>query len=267
MTTPPTEPPYGDPNQTPAAAPPTPPQPEPYGQPTAPPYGQPAPTYGQPSYGGPSYGGPGVPAYGTPFVPGAQPPPSKTMAIIALVLSLLFCIPFLTAIASIVLSIVVLRRGKDGRNHGKAMAIAALVIDVLALLGWVAVIVTGVIVGSSYESVDDLRPGQCINASGLDGDGDKVGAISDVSCTSKHDGEVLATTKLSADDADGYDNAAANEVCFAAIMKTDGAADKLTDNPGVTVISLTQSLDPDAGDQIACVASNDDGSKLTGPLE
>lgn len=247
MTTPPTEPPVGDPNQ---------PQ---YGQV---PYGQPTP----PQYGQPAYGAPGGPSYGTPFVPGAQPPPSKAMAVTALVLALVGCLG-ISWLVSVVLSIVVLVKGKDGRAHGKGLAIAALVINLLWLLVGIALIVTGVFVSSNYESIEDLKAGQCINASGLSGSGDSVGLIKDIDCDKSHDAEVMATVKLTADEAAGYNDATTSDVCFTALSNTDGAADKLTNNPGVTILGLTQTSDPDPGDQLACVAFNDDGSKLSAPLE
>ena len=56
------------------------------------------------------------------------------MAITALILSILGC-TCIGALVAIPLAIVVLVRGRDGRNHGKGLAIAALIISVLSLIG------------------------------------------------------------------------------------------------------------------------------------
>jgi len=51
----------------------------------------------------------------------------------ALGLSLVFCVPLLPLVG-VILGIVVLARGSDGRDHGKGLAIAAVVVGSLAML-------------------------------------------------------------------------------------------------------------------------------------
>jgi hypothetical protein len=188
------------------------------------------------------------------------------MAIGALVLAILGCIG-ITWIVSVVLAIIVLVKGKDGRNHGKGLAIAALIIDALYFLGLIVFVVLAVVVGLNSTTVDDLKTGDCISAKGLASSGDTIDSLDTVSCTSSHDGEVLATKTLTQDDADGYDSSAANSLCFDAITAA-GSSETLSTfvASGGNVIGLTTSLDPSAGDKLACVGFNEDGSKLTKPI-
>ena len=125
------------------------------------------------------YGAPSPYATG----PWQQPPPSRGLAIASLVLALLFFVP-LALIVSVVLAIIVLARGKDGRDHGRGMAIAALVIDGVILLGTVAIVVLVYAVGgAALEAADtsktsevtaagdvnarDIRDGDCVNDNAL----------------------------------------------------------------------------------------------------
>lgn len=237
--TPPATPPPAAPAD-PAAAPP------PYGQPAYPQPGQP----GQP--GQPSY-----PQYGVPQTNDA----GKGMAITALIVSFFGC-TCIGALVAIPLAIVVLVRGKDGRNHGKGMAIAALIISVLSLLIGIGI---GVAINyaSQFEGVNDLETGQCITAKGLtDDSADSVTEIKDVSCSSSHDGEVLATVELTADQAKNYKDTQSAEICGPAI-EAEGKTALLTED--ITVTALTVA-DPAKGDNVACVAYHVDGSNMTGKL-
>ena len=244
---PPTDPPPAapvNPYETPAAPPP----------PPAPAYGTPAPQYGTPQYGAAQPPYPGAPG----SFPGGpvNTEPSKAMAITALVSSLLCCTPL-----GFVLALVVLARSKDGQNHGKGLAIAALVISVLFSIG-----IAGGVYGLTQVDWDDLNPvsslsqGDCFNADGLDDeDADFVSGISEVSCSKAHDAEVLASTDFTADQAEAYklDNSLCEELVSAAGYT---AAD------GLGLTSLTVNEEPNAGDRLACVVYNIDGSKLTGSL-
>jgi hypothetical protein len=270
-----TPPPSGD--QDPISGsqpPPTDPPPaapvNPYETPAAPaaPAGQPqygAPQYGDPQYGTPQYGTPGVPqpamAGGYPAMPGmpggAVDDPGKGMAIAALVSSLICCTP-----VGFVLALVVLRRSRDGRNHGKGLAIAALIISVLFSLG----IALGAY-GLSQVDWDDLNPvsslseGDCFNAEGLDDeDADFVTGITEVDCDDRHDAEVIASTDLTADQAEAYE--LDNSLCDQLVTEAGFAP---TVDLGLT--SLTVNDSPNAGDRLACVAYNLDGSKLDAPLQ
>ena len=260
MTTPPNPPdPSSQDPQNPYGAPPPPPQ-NPYGAPPPPP--QQPPAYGQPSYGPPPpvtpYGQPGYPAY--PQDQG-QAQPSKAMAITAFVLSFFGCLVILPLVA-IVLAIIVLRRGKDGRNHGKGLAIAAIIISIVTLVvSVVAVVALGLFVNGLTDP-EDLTTGDCLTANGLSDDSaDSVSTIHTVGCSEKHDGEVLATARLTAAQAKDFLDDPNLTVCSDALS----AAGITTLPDGVTVTALS-GPDPSAGDKVACVAYNDDGSELTGRL-
>ena len=262
--------PYGEPQEpsSPSGEPPA-GQPTPPEQPTQPPqYGQPQPTqpvYGQPTQQPGQPGQYGAPAYGQPGFPAGQATdePSKAMAITSLVLSFISC-TVLAGIVSIVLAIIVLMRGKDGRNHGKGFAIAGLIISIIGIVGAIAAIVLGVLIGNSIVAVNDLKAGQCITADGLTSDDDTVTDIATVECSEPHDGEVLATKTLSAEEAEGYGDETSNQLCVEAVTEA-GKFDVLSEQ--VNFIGLTQTLTPDGGDKLACVAFNTDGSKLEGRLE
>jgi hypothetical protein len=173
------------------------------------------------------------------------------MAIGALIASILGC-TCIGVLVAVPLAIVVLVRGRDGRNHGKGLAIAALVISLLWVVG-------GAIGGyalydwaKDLKTVDDLQRGDCITATGLtDSDADGVTNIRTVSCSTGHDGEVLSTLTLTGDQASGFGDSAATTICG-----MPPSAEQI-------VIALTSDTSPSAGDKVACVLANADGSELT----
>lgn len=278
--------PYGTPPTTPIPPPapvygteptqPVAPQPPPPAAPAAPSYGEqpPPPAYGSPAP--PPYGDPAAPpppnpaapyqqpAYGVPQYPVGQQPeaaPGKGMAIAALVIAFFGC-TVIGAIIAIPLAIVVLVRSRGGQNHGKGLAIAAIVVSLVSLAVTVVLGVAGVSYLNSLTAVDDLRTGDCITATGLtDEDAESVSEIKTLSCSEAHDGEVLATVDLAADQVDTY-KADPTQICEPAIV----AAGKDTLITGTVVYTALSVPDPEAGDQVACVAYNADGSDLTSKL-
>jgi hypothetical protein len=84
--------------------------------------------------------------YGSPYAPAQNPyPASKTMAGWSLGLALALCFAPITNLISIGLAIAVLVSGaRDGRDHGKGLAIAALIVDGIVLVGFLALVITGV---------------------------------------------------------------------------------------------------------------------------
>ncbi|WP_372736774.1 DUF4190 domain-containing protein [Nocardioides sp.] len=272
-TGPPAEPtdPYGTTQPAAGEGAPTPPQ-NPYGQ--QPSY--PQPSYGQPSYGQPAYGQPAdVPApYGQPVgqpgfpqqpfpTGGATSGPSKSMAITALILSLLICIPFIPAIVAIVLGIIVVGRSRDGVNRGKGLAVAAVIISVIAIIGWVTLVVALTKVDwDSLHPVEQLESGECITASGLsDASEEFVDNIIEVSCSDPHDAEVLVTKVLTQDEARDY--AGSSDLCRELVLG-NSLDEKLLD--GMDVVGLTVRTAPNAGDKLACLAFMADGSQMEAPL-
>jgi hypothetical protein len=88
------------------------------------------------------------------------------MAVTALLLSLVFCLPVLPIIA-IVLAIIVLARGRA--NSGRGLAIAALVVAPLALIPSVLLLTTDI--------VDDVKAGFEAELRGPEGLRDESGQI------------------------------------------------------------------------------------------
>ena len=91
---------------------------------------------------------------------------------------------------------------------------------------------------------------------------DSVDSIHTVSCSDKHDGEVLAITEVTAELADDFGSMDPQTTCTPAI-EAAGKTSVVTE--GITVTALTVS-DPAVGDNIACVAYRTDGTSLTGKL-
>jgi hypothetical protein len=242
-----------------------PPQPA-YGEPQPPQYGQPGygePQQPQPAYSQPAYGQPAM-ATGYPAAPFEPPKGSRAMAIIALVLALVVCIPFLPALIAIVLAIVVLVANKPG----KGLAIAAIVISLLASAAWIGLF-AAIGSGEFDDIFDDLLPveqlatGECLNASNLTDDSeDFVEDIEEVTCDGPHDAQVLVTKELTQEDADGY--APESSSLCTDLITEGGLADKI--GPEIGYFGLTTDSAPNAGDKLVCIAYRLDGTKLEAPL-
>ncbi|ANH38820.1 hypothetical protein I601_2402 [Nocardioides dokdonensis FR1436] len=205
--------------------------------------------------------------YGQAF-PGAgdprqEGPPSKAMAVASLVLSFLFCVPFVAAIASIVLGVIVLGRSRNGRDHGRGLAIAGIVISTLVLLATIAVVVLIVVFASQVQSVDDLEEGQCVNFSGVDDSSstETFSAITLAECTESHDAEVVGVYELTEDLLAQHPDRDYTEICTPAFLASSGS-----DRDDLDATFATDVADPDPGDQVACFFERTDGEKLTAPL-
>ena len=160
------------------------------------------PTPGEPTPPGPQYGGYGVGSYpvGPPATAPYSPPPSRAMAIWALVLGWIPCL--IGMVVSVVFSIIVLNRGRDGRNHGEGFAIGGLV-----GVGFWVVLVVVLLVVSPFDAerdssghltsggdvtIDGLRVGDC-GTKELDG---ITRLVHVVPCTQSHVFEVMATFEM-----------------------------------------------------------------------
>ena len=77
-----------------------------------------------------------------------------------------------------------------------------------------------------------------------------------------HDGEVLATVELTADQAENYEDTQSAEICGPAI-EAEGKTALLTEDITVTALTVAE---PAKGDNVACVAYHVDGSNMTGKL-
>jgi len=129
---------------------------------------QPPQSYPQHPYGPPA----GQQPYpGQPYRPNAGAP-SKGLAIAALVLAILgFFV--VTVIVAVVLAIVVLVQSRDGRPRGKGMAISALAICALWVVGFIVLAVavvnsqperdsSGQVVDGGQVLVTGIRVGDCL---------------------------------------------------------------------------------------------------------
>ncbi|MBZ5733047.1 hypothetical protein K8Z61_00930 [Nocardioides sp. TRM66260-LWL] len=255
----------GSPGQQPSQ-PAVPPPASPYGQPAPNPYAPGAPAsapygqapYGQAPYGQAPYGqAPGGygPAYGGP----AELPPSKGMAITALILSLLFCIPVLAAVVAIVLAVIVLRRSRDGRNHGKGLAIAALVIAPLVTLGWIGVGIASVAALRGATDVNSLSGDECLD--GVNGKGEFT-LLRTVDCGGAYDAKVLGVLTLT--DAQAADLVgspqAVDRLCGQAVDRS--AVEPFIGFNGAEVLGITNDKEPSGGDKLACIVHLSSGEKL-----
>ncbi len=146
------------------------------------------------------------------------PPASRTMAGWALALAIVPCFgigPFV----SIGLAITVLVRSRDGRDHGKGLAIAALIIAPLWILGFIVAAVVGAIHdvnadadrdASGHISARDeisslkIREGDCFDYPELLAGGSSA-TVTAVPCIEPHQFEAYFEMSLSGGDYPGDD--------------------------------------------------------------
>ena len=158
------------------------------------------PTPPGPAPAGPPW--PGVDSHRPPYVAASPPgePPSKATAGWALGLAIVPCCFGVGSLVAIALAITVLVRSRDGADHGRAMAIAALVIAPLWIIGSVATgVVTGFLDGQEDADRDDhgrivtsqqmsllkVRTGDCFNSPDLAG-GEGALQVEAVPCSRPH---------------------------------------------------------------------------------
>ena len=240
-----------------------PPPPPSYGSPSGDPSSPPPPQYGAPPPAPPSpAGAPGNPyaapsGYPAHSFTGEQPPAGKGMAIGALVSAFLCCLPI-----GLVLGIIVLRRSKDGRDHGKGLAIAAIVVNVLVMLVALAVVIFTIVLGSQVRAVSDLEPGDCVSGSGMLTDDPDVGAITEQECTEAHDGEVMGVATLTSEDIEA-DEDDFTTLCFE-VVSEDPDRLAVFDSGDYDLLALREGRE--VGDTVACLALDAGGDRLTEPL-
>jgi Septum formation len=168
-------------------------------------------------YRDPSWpGGPRPPAY--------PDPPSRTMAGWALGLAIVPCCFGISTLVGIGLAITVLVRSRHGQNHGKGLAIAALVIGPLWIIGGIVAGVAGAlddltqdadrdsagrVTDRSTISVLKLRDGDCFNqtaiADKLDDETVETKEAEVMPCSDLHQFEVYEVYDLPDGDYPGED--------------------------------------------------------------
>lgn len=242
-----------------------PPHPDP-DRPQGPPPGQQS---GPPQYA-PYPGQPYPPQY-APYPPNVGAP-SKAMAITALVLAI-FGFVVVTAIAAVVLAIIVLVQSKDGRPRGKGMAISALVICSLWVVGFIVVAVavanskadrdsSGAVVDDGFVLVTSIRVGDCL----VDEPSESVQLTVKVTpCGKPHREEAYANFDLSGGAFPGQAEVdrLAEGGCASRFEKYVGISYEESELDIVFLRPLEDSWDVDSG--VTCMVS--DGGSSTGSLK
>lgn len=245
----------------PGAVPPVAPPPAP-----ATPYGGQPPLPPQPGYG--------YPQPPQPYYPGAPIPPrepSKTMAIIALILAILPC--GVTWIVAVVLAIIVLVQVKKGKARGRGLAIAALVISVLWFIA--AAIGAALIVNevNRYDAARDANEGTVRSSMMRVGDclselpkGEDINTVEIIPCVKPHRGEVYAKFSIDAGDDPSQERIykLADTECRSRIENFVGSG------PGVGLLYGFVAPDKDStviDDDVTCYVFAEDEKPHTGSLE
>jgi hypothetical protein len=146
---------------------------------------------------------PGQPAYPQPYPPqpygqyGQQPayPPSRStngLAIASLILGILGVI-----LLSVIFGIIALNQTKGGKQAGRGMAIAGLVISGAWVLLAVILVVAAIVFGNGSVRATDVKVGDCIETTPADMA--NVKTLPKVSCDKPHEGEVYALLQVSGD--------------------------------------------------------------------
>ncbi|WP_432064214.1 DUF4190 domain-containing protein [Streptomyces sp. C10-9-1] len=198
--------------QQPYGAPPgaQPPAPQPYGTPPAP--------FGQPG-AGPYAGHPPPPAYGAPSTPYPGVPgqrPVNGLAVAALVVGLVCCIPPL----GLVFGIIALAQIRRSGQRGKGMAVAGIALSAVSTLLTVAFVATGAAgefmrgvrdgLDAAASSPFDLAEGDCFDIPGKEvPEESEAFSVPTVDCARPHDAEVTGSYRL--EDEGGYPGSAADE--------------------------------------------------------
>lgn len=191
-----------------------------------------------------------------------RPEPARGTAVTAFVLSL---VPLLvTNLIAVVLAVVVLRRRRDGRDHGKGLAVAALVIGLVLLLLTTALLVVVLTFRGTAWRASELRVGECVDADIIANGADPFvrrpegyRLLHRVDCTESHDGEVIDTLRVTSRQMRQWRTMRV-PVC-------DRSMERLP--VGLTAIALSDGpRSSGLGDRATCVAYRLDGDQLSEPL-
>ena len=225
-----------------------------------PPYEPPGGPYGQPGYPYGPYGQqPGQ--YGQPY-----PPPAQTtngLAIAALVCGILG-FTLVGIVLGVIFGIIALSQTKDGRQAGRGLAIAGLVLSGCWALFYVGAIIIAIATDDGSVRATDVKTGDCIEASPVDME--QVLRLPKVACDQPHEGEVYALVRVVTDDFPGQSilESEYRDRCVPALaVYSPGAA---TD-PDVQISVLYPTRGTwDQGDRdVVCIAVTED--KRTGSIK
>ncbi|WP_307790626.1 DUF4190 domain-containing protein [Streptomyces actuosus] len=219
-------------------------------------------------------------SYGPPYQPWTQgyspinrPAPVNGVAIAALVLGLLCCIPALGLVLGVIALVQIRRRGE----RGTAMAVVGAVLSTIGLALWAAALATGAATdlwdgfreGVSVGTDSTLVEGRCYVAPGGMGDGDLYD-IDEVPCAGEHDGEVFHTFTMTGGSSFPGRAAvsdAADEACSAHIGEYVMDAWAVTDDVEVFYLGPTEDTWRYGDRSVACVLGGaQEGKGLVGSL-
>ncbi|KAA1418684.1 hypothetical protein F0U44_09310 [Nocardioides humilatus] len=120
--------------------------------------------------------------------------------------------------------------------------------------------------GSDGLHANNLRPGQCLVGTGLERGDEAVGALKEVACDVPHDAEVVAVNPLDEEEAASYDFDSDTAPLDSCEPYFSARAKKLLEREDLYLLALTETATPSAGDQVACLLINYDGTPLEGPV-
>jgi uncharacterized protein DUF4190/putative regulator of septum formation len=222
---------------------------------TTPPPGYPPPYGEQPHYGGPppyqpQWGPPQYPPYGPQYGSAPFPEPSKTnwWAVVSLVSGILGGV-----LISVVCGIVALNKTKDGRQSGRGMAIAGLVLSGLWVLLVVAASAVYLILGRDSVNAMDVTVGDCVAEVP---ESSLVFDVPVVGCEEPHRGEVYALLTMPDGDFPGHEAIAQFQYkCGPALA---GYSPTAMANPAVGIFVLYPTAQSwELGDRtVTCIATS-----------
>jgi Domain of unknown function (DUF4190)/Septum formation len=208
---------------------------------------------------------PGQPPYYQPYQRpygqyGQQPAPypqkqsTSGLAIASLILGIIGFLWF-CAVLSVIFGIIALNQTKGGKQQGRGMAIAGLVLSGVWTVILVAVIVAVVVSGESSIRATDVEVGDCLKD--VPTGTSEVMRVPKVSCDKQHRSEVFAIFKVPGDEFPGDDviQSEYGEKCGPAL---DEYAPQATNDPLVRIDILVPLREGWAkGDRdVVCIATS-----------
>ena len=206
------------------------------------------------------YPQPGYP-YGQYPQPPAYPqkPSTNGLAIAALICGIIGAV-----LLSVIFGIIALNQTKGGRQGGRGLAIAGLIISGVWVLLFAAIIILAITFDDGSVQATDIKAGDCIAEAPADGA--NVKRLPKVSCDEPHEGEVYAMIPVSGDTFPGQ-TAMQSEYERRCLSALDAYAPDAASDPAISSFLLYPSQETwSRGDRdVACIAITRD--KRTGSIK
>jgi len=217
----------------------------------------PGPPPGHQPYPPPGYNPYGQ--YGQPPAPYPTKPSTNGFAIASLILGILGIF-----LLSVIFGIIALNQTKGGRQGGRGMAIAGLIISGAWVLVFAAIVVLAVVFADGTVQATNIKTGDCIAETPADGA--NVTRLPKVSCDEPHEGEVYAMIRVSGDTFPGQ-AAMRREYQQRCLSALDAYAPDAANDPDISSFLLYPSQETwDQHDRdVACIAITHD--KRTGSIK